>query len=121
MANIDRSINYIEFPLVDADRTWEFYTTVFGWKFEKWHGNYISFTGAGIEGGFNGTSASGLKVTEPGILVLLYAEDLEGTQKAIEDEGCEITRQPYDFPGGRRFHFKDPNGIELVVWKKVAK
>lgn len=121
MANIDRSINYIEFPLVDADRTWEFYTTVFGWKFEKWHGNYISFTGAGIEGGFNGSSASGLKVTEPGILVLLYADDLDEIRSAIEENGGTILQEPYDFPGGRRFHFADPNGIELVVWTKVSK
>ena len=25
-------------------------------------------------------------------------------------------RGPYEFPGGRRFHFLDPSGKELGVW-----
>jgi hypothetical protein len=24
----------------------------------------------------------------------------------------------FDFPGGRRFHFVDPDGYELAVWSK---
>jgi predicted enzyme related to lactoylglutathione lyase len=24
----------------------------------------------------------------------------------------------FDFPGGRRFHFADPDGYELAVWTK---
>jgi uncharacterized protein len=25
-------------------------------------------------------------------------------------------KEPYAFPGGRRFHFEDPDGYELAVW-----
>ena len=28
----------------------------------------------------------------------------------------KITREIFAFPGGRRFHFKDPAGNELAVW-----
>lgn len=30
--------------------------------------------------------------------------------------GGEIVNEPYEFPGGRRFHFLDPSGNELGVW-----
>jgi predicted enzyme related to lactoylglutathione lyase len=32
------------------------------------------------------------------------------------DAGGKITREIFAFPGGRRFHFKDPAGNELAVW-----
>lgn len=114
MANIDRSINYIEFPLRDADATKRFYGEVFGWEFQDWGPEYISFTGAQVEGGFNGEP--GLPVNAPGILVVLYADDLEGIRQAVIDAGVTIRKDIYTFPGGRRFHFVDPNGNELAVW-----
>jgi predicted enzyme related to lactoylglutathione lyase len=30
--------------------------------------------------------------------------------------GGVITQAPFEFPGGRRFHFRDPSGNELAVW-----
>ncbi len=117
MTNQDKSINYIEFPLVDAGRTKEFYSTAFGWRFQDWGETYISFSGAGVEGGFNG--ATGVPVRAPGVLVVLYAADLAATLAAVKAAGGTILQEPYDFPGGRRFHFADPNGNELAVWTEA--
>ena len=50
------------------------------------------------------------------MLVLLYSDDLDGTVVRVRDSGGTILREPYDFPGGRRFHFRDPAGNELGVW-----
>jgi predicted enzyme related to lactoylglutathione lyase len=36
----------------------------------------------------------------------------------VRAAGGEILRPPYDFPGGRRFHFRDPSGNELAVWSE---
>jgi uncharacterized protein len=119
MDKLDKSINYIEFPLTDVARTKEFYSTVFGWGFQDWGSNYISFSGAGVEGGFNGEA--GTPVTRPGVLVVLYAEDLSATLAAVTAAAGVILREPYDFPGGCRFHFADPNGNELAVWSEVRK
>ncbi|MCP4072828.1 MAG: VOC family protein [Hyphomicrobiales bacterium] len=116
MANIDRTINYIEFPMTDNAATKAFYHGVFGWEFTDWGPDYISFAGAGIDGGFNGESK--VKSTSPGVLVVLYADDLEAILKAVKAAGAEIVAPIYEFPGGRRFHFRDPNGNELAVWSQ---
>jgi predicted enzyme related to lactoylglutathione lyase len=117
MANTDKTINYIELPLVDAARTKQFYTSLFGWSFQEWGDKYISFSGAGIDGGFNGES--GTPVAAPGVLIVLYADDLDATLAAVKDAGGTILQDPYEFPGGRRFHFADPNGNELAVWTEL--
>jgi uncharacterized protein len=48
--------------------------------------------------------------------VQLYAADLDATQRRVEQAGGRIVRPAYSFPGGRRFHFADPDGYELAVW-----
>ena len=49
---------------------------------------------------------------------MLYSEDLEAVGQRIEEAGGRITKPAYAFPGGRRFHFADPDGHELAVWTK---
>ncbi len=36
----------------------------------------------------------------------------------VETGGGVILRPIFDFPGGRRFHFRDPAGNELAVWSE---
>lgn len=117
MSNVHNSINYIELPLKDLEATKLFYSTVFQWQFTDWGEEYISFTGAGVEGGFNGVDP--LAVTSPGVLIVLFSNDLEATLAAVKASGMEIVKPIYPFPGGRRFHFYDPNGNELAVWSAV--
>ena len=50
---------------------------------------------------------------------MLYSDDLEATQAAVEAAGGSIAKPAFDFPGGRRFHFTDPSGNELAVWAKA--
>jgi len=114
MDNKHNSINYIEFPLVKNAETKQFYSQTFGWEFTDWGPNYISFTGAGVEGGFNGEDKA--PATKPGVLVVLYADDLAQKQKEVAEAGGRIIKPIYEFPGGQRFHFEDPNGTELAVW-----
>ena len=116
MENKNNSINYIEFPLVNKTETKSFYSSVFGWEFTDWGPDYVSFSGAGVEGGFNGVG--GTPVTSPGVLVVLYSDDLGSKLKAVEDAGGTVVKPIYSFPGGRRFHFQDPNGVELAVWSE---
>lgn len=47
---------------------------------------------------------------------MLYAEDLEKTRARVIDNGGAIVQEIFSLPGGRRFHFADPNGNELAVW-----
>jgi len=110
------SINYIEFPTIDVEKTKQFYASVFGWTFTDWGPDYISFSGAGIDGGFNGTGQS--QIQSPGVLIVLYADDLQQKADDISAAGAKICKPIYDFPGGQRFHFLDPNGNELAVWSE---
>lgn len=116
MINRNNTINYIELPLLKKAETRRFYNRVFGWQFSDWGPEYIGFSGAGVNGGFNGED--GAVVSPPGVLVVLYASDLAEKLRAVENAGGKITRPVYGFPGGERFHFLDPNGNELAVWSE---
>lgn len=116
MTNKNNSINYIELPMVKNAETKQFYNQVFGWEFTDWGPNYISFAGANIDGGFDSTGEA--IISSPGVLVVLYADDLEKTLNNVKDAGGEILKPIYEFPGGKRFHFSDPNGNELAVWSE---
>ncbi len=49
-------------------------------------------------------------------LTVIRTEDLELAEREVLAAGGEITRPAFDFPGGRRFHFREPGGNELAVW-----
>ena len=107
-------INYIEFPVTDMVATKAFYNAAFGWTYVDYGPTYSAFTGAGIDGGFDG--ASERKPSTNGTLVVLRASDLEAAQTSVEKAGGLVTVPIFSFPGGRRFHFTDPSGNELAVW-----
>jgi uncharacterized protein len=113
-ASHNNQIDYIEFPAVDISKTKAFYAAVFGWKFEDYGPDYTSFVDGRLSGGFTKDAPLPVK----GILVVLYSSDLEGTLSKVKDAGAPITREIFAFPGGRRFHFMDPNGNELAVWSE---
>jgi predicted enzyme related to lactoylglutathione lyase len=48
--------------------------------------------------------------------VFLYSDNLDATLSAVRAAGGTVVEDPYEFPGGRRFHFTDPSGNELGVW-----
>ena len=116
MSHKHHSINYIELPMTDVDATKQFYSGIFGGAFQDWGPQYVSFSGAGIDGGFDGVTPP--VPDQTGTLVVLYSENLESTLDAIVAAGAEITKPIFDFPGGRRFHFVDPNGNGLAVWSE---
>ncbi|MEM6534116.1 MAG: VOC family protein [Pseudomonadota bacterium] len=111
----DNAINYIELPMRDKGATESFYHHVFGWTFQRWGEHYISFHGAGMDGGFDG---EGGEPASPGALVVLYASNLESKRDDILHHGGKIVQDIFSFPGGRRFHFEDPNGNQLAVWSE---
>ncbi|HDS1817960.1 TPA: VOC family protein [Pseudomonas putida] len=108
----DRQIDNIEFNVGDIARSKAFYGSVFGWCFTDYGPSYTEFSDGRLTGGFT----TGEPVRPGGPLVILYADDLDATQRRIEAAGAVISRATFSFPGGRRFHFVDPDGYELAVW-----
>ncbi|MBI1852111.1 MAG: VOC family protein [Planctomycetes bacterium] len=113
-AEQDRRIDYIEFPVTSVTEAKRFYGAVFDWKFQDWGPEYVSFEDGRTNGGFRQEKS----VSRGGPLVVLYSLDLEALQKKVVEAGGKIVREPFSFPGGRRFHFTDPSGNELAVWSE---
>ena len=112
---MDRRIDYIEFPAGDLEKARAFYSAVFGWTFQDHGPDYCAFQDAGVDGGFYRAPLRS-SVSEGSALVVIYADDLEATLERVTGHGGTIVREIFSFPGGRRFHFADPNGNELAVW-----
>lgn len=110
----DRAINYIEFNVADIDRSKDFYAKAFGWTYTDYGPAYCEFSDGHMKGGFQ----SGEPVKPGGPLVVLYGTDLGDLVNRIKTAGGTITKPIFDFPGGRRFHFTDPDGYELAVWSE---
>jgi predicted enzyme related to lactoylglutathione lyase len=110
----ESKIDYIEFPATDIVKPKTFYQNVFGWKFTDYGPDYTSFEDGRIAGGFT----TGAKVANGGVLVVLYSADLPGIEKKVRQAGGTISKEAFDFPSGRRFHFKDPSGNELAIWSE---
>ncbi len=110
----DRRIDYIEFPATDIQATKRFYEQVFSWEFTDYGPDYTSFADGRLTGGLRKVDSH----PTGGPLVVIYAVDLDQSQQAVIEAGGTIVREPFEFPGGRRFHFTDPSGNELAVWSE---
>ena len=113
--NLHEKINYVEFPTKDIEKAKVFFSEVFNWSFVDYGPDYTAFSNAGIDGGFFKSDLS-VSTTNGSALIVFYSESLEQTQAKIEKSGGSIVQAIFDFPGGRRFHFCDPNGNEYAVW-----
>jgi uncharacterized protein len=111
----DGALDYIELPGSDIPATKRFYDSVFGWTFTDYGPDYVAFEADGRTGGFN---AERKVVAGGGTLVVLYANDLDAMEAKVSAAGAEIVSRE-SFTGGRRFHFRDPNGNEIAVWTKA--
>lgn len=112
----DRRIDYIEMNVADIERSKTFYGKTFGWTFKDYGPSYCEFGDGRLTGGFT----TGAPPKPGGPLVVMYADDLEASQRSVESAGGRIAKPIFEFPGGRRFHFLDPDGYELAVWSPNA-
>jgi predicted enzyme related to lactoylglutathione lyase len=117
VGHVHQGIDYIEFTVTELETARRFYSTAFGWEFNDYGPDYAGIRGLGREVGGLRLQA---EVTVGGPLVILYSADLDATLAAVRAAGGTIVTEPFDFPGGRRFHFLDPSGNELAVWGEGA-
>lgn len=114
-AHEHHGIDYIELSVSDVARAKRFYTAAFGWSFTDYGPDYAGIQGVGREVGGLCKSPS---VRTGGPLVVLYSRTLDATLASVRKAGGDIVKEPFEFPGGRRFHFCDPSGNELAVWSE---
>lgn len=120
------SIDYIEIPVKDLSLSKEFYSQAFGWRFQDYHPTYAGFLlsekgremgGLAVVENLEDFNSSPGKAAVP--LVILFSTDLEASLESVKNAGGDIVEAIFSFPGGRRFHFKDPNGHTLAVWSET--
>ena len=106
-------IDYVEIAATDIDKTRAFLEQLFGWQFQEWGPDYFSFNDGRLDGGLR-------RAEEPlpagGVLLVFYSQDLERDYERVKELGATISQEIFEFPGGRRFHFTDPDGHELAIW-----
>ena len=113
--HLHHTIDYIEFTVADVADAKRFYAAAFGWVFNDYGPDYAGIQGPGRE---LGGLCKGADVRPGGPLVILYSRGLDDTLTKVRQAGGRIVKEPYTFPGGRRFHFSDPSGNELAVWSE---
>jgi predicted enzyme related to lactoylglutathione lyase len=109
-------IDYLEFPSEDGLKTRRFFEEAFDWSFISYGPNYHAIVAAGIDAGIQ----SDAREVTAAPLAVVRTTDLEAAQRAVELAGGVVVRPAFDFPGGRRFHFREPGGNEMAVWVSIS-
>nr|WP_314257208.1 VOC family protein [uncultured Devosia sp.] len=104
-------IDYIEFPSTNRAQSSAFFQAAFGWGIISYGPDYDALSDAGIDGGIDQAPE---KVAAT--MAIVRTEDLDDAERRVISAGGTITRAQFDFPGGRRFHFREPGGNEMAVY-----
>ena len=104
-------INFIELPARDIGTARTFYSAVFGWELTNFGPSYSCTMTGNVDLGLQGDMSEAPGMPLPVVLV----DDIESAQTAVAEAGGTISKPVFAFPGGRRFHFLDPNGLELAI------
>jgi predicted enzyme related to lactoylglutathione lyase len=105
-------ISYVELPVKRVEEARDFYAKAFGWAFTDFGPEYSATTGGDVDVGLNGSEDHA--ITQ--LLPIVEVQDLEGALANVKAAGGTVTVPIFAFPGGRRFHFRDPAGNELGVF-----
>ena len=104
-------ISYIELPVATVGPVRDFYAGTFGWTFTDFGPDYGATTTGDVDLGLNGSREHAID----NVLPIIEVDNLEAALARVEQGGGEVTVPIFAFPGGRRFHFRDPAGNELGV------
>jgi uncharacterized protein len=105
-------LNYIELPVSSASRSAGFYAQAFGWAFTDYGPGYAAYEEGPCQLGLNGSDAE----PSAAIMPVVETDDLEAARARVLAAGGTIQKDIFAFPGGRRFHFSDPDGLVLAVY-----
>lgn len=104
-------INFVELPAKNLPVAKKFYPSVFGWALTDFGPSYSCTMTGDVDLGLQGDLTEAPRAPLPVVKV----DNLDAVQAAVVDAGGKIVKPIFSFPGGRRFQFTDPNGLELAV------
>jgi predicted enzyme related to lactoylglutathione lyase len=105
--------DFIELPVDDIGAAKAFYEGAFGWDMTAFGPTYACTLTGDVDIGLQADPLE--KSAAP--LPVIQVPDLDAALAAIEQAGGTITKPVFGFPGGHRFHFRDPSGNELAAHK----
>ena len=112
MADLPRP-DFLELPVADVKAAQAFYGAAFGWEMTGFGPTYACTLTGDVDVGLQADPAE--RTHAP--LIVIQVEDLERALAAVERAGGTISKPIFSFPGGRRFHLRDPDGNELAAHK----
>ena len=114
-------VDFAEFPSTSAAASGQFFERAFGWTVTPYGPDYTDVRAEGLTFGFQSNRAEQPRAP----LVTIRTDDLAAAREAVETAGGVVTKEPFAFPGGRRFQFAparlaevEPGGSELAVWSQ---
>ena len=106
-------ISFVELPASDLASARSFYTDAFGLAFTDFGPSYSCTMTGDVDLGLQADAREATSAP----LAVITVDDLEASLKAVSKAGGVVTKPVFAFPGGRRFHFRDPSGNELAALK----
>lgn len=105
--------DFIELPVADLAAARAFYEDAFGWDMTAFGPSYACTLTGDVDVGLQADPSE--RSAAP--LVALQVADLEAVLGVVQRLGGTVTKPIFAYPGGRRFHFRDPSGNELAAHK----
>ncbi|MEA3161772.1 MAG: uncharacterized protein QOD95_3320 [Gammaproteobacteria bacterium] len=104
-------ICFVELPAVKIGAAKSFYADAFGLAMTDFGPTYSCTMTGGVDLGLQGDAKEATRAPLP----VIQVESVENTEALVKRAGGVITKETFSFPGGRRFHFRDPAGNELAA------
>lgn len=106
-------ISFVELPATDIVVARRFYSEAFRFALTDFGPSYSCTMTGDVDLGLQGDGEEATIAP----LAVIAVDDLDAALAAVVAAGGNITKPVFGFPGGRRFHFRDPSGNELAVLK----
>ena len=105
-------VTMIKFPSTSMAATSDFLATVCGWTPTLDGQSFAELRGGGVGVGVQGDAHE----QSPAPLLVVRVPDLDEARGRVEAAGGVVTFGPFDIPGGRRLHVREPGGNEIAMW-----
>ncbi|HXQ64481.1 MAG TPA: VOC family protein [Steroidobacteraceae bacterium] len=104
-------ITFVELPARATGPMKTFYADAFGFGMTDFGPTYACTVTADVDLGVQADASEATRAPLP----VIQVDNLEATLESVRRAGGVVVKPVFSFPGGRRFHFRDPGGNELAA------
>lgn len=104
-------ICFVELPAAATTPSKTFYAAAFGFAMTDFGPTYACTLSGDVDLGLQADATEATAAPLP----VIQVDSLEATEALVREAGGIITKAIFGFPGGRRFHFRDPAGNEMAA------